>query len=280
MSRKPVGQQALDRALDEKEDLLLVYQPIHDSRTGKIRAAEALLRQRRESGELRETTVITDTAEKGPELFALDSITFRTAFIDAGQWMAADPDVRLHVNLSPREFQERDIVPRLQELVGECKVDLTRINLEITETSYIECPEETVSVLAQIRELGIQLWLDDFGTRHSNLSHILHFDLDGLKIPAEFIEGAGEDERCSAITRSLITLAHEMDLGVIAEGVENERQLDFLLQYDCEFIQGFLFSRPMPLPEFQAALRRSSEASPLPARARRDAGRGPSSPSS
>lgn len=280
MSRDPVGQQALDRALDEKEDLLLVYQPIHDARTGRIRAAEALLRQRRESGELRETSVITATAEKGPELFALDSITFRTAFTDAARWMAADRDVRLHVNLSPREFQERDIVPRLRELVGECNVDLTRINLEITETSYIECPEETVAVLAQLRELGIQLWLDDFGTRHSNLTHLLHFDLDGLKIPEEFVRGAGEDERCSALTRSLLGLAHELDLEVIAEGVENQRQLDFLLEYDCESIQGFLFSRPMPLDEFERALRQSSAASPFAGRTHRDAGRDPSSHSS
>ncbi|HEU4522094.1 MAG TPA: EAL domain-containing protein, partial [Thermoanaerobaculia bacterium] len=197
MPADPVGQQALDRALDEKEDLLLVYQPIHHARTRKIVAAEALLRQRRESGELRETTIITATAERGPELFVLDSITFRTAFTDAATWMAKTPHTRLNVNLSPREFQERDILPRLESLVGECKVDLTRINLEITETSYIERPDETVELLAGLRELGIQLWLDDFGTGHSTLSHLMHLDVHGLKLPGEFVSDIGVNERSS-----------------------------------------------------------------------------------
>jgi len=103
-----VAKAALDRALDEKEQLVLLYQPIHDTRTGEIRAAEALLRQRRQSGELREASIIHETAEQscGPELFRLDHFLVRKAYTDAGQWHSAFPGVRLNVNLSPREFRK------------------------------------------------------------------------------------------------------------------------------------------------------------------------------
>ncbi|HEX6179043.1 MAG TPA: EAL domain-containing protein, partial [Thermoanaerobaculia bacterium] len=186
MKRDRVAKRALDRALDESEDLLLVYQPIHDARTTEVRAVEALLRQRRQTGEVREASIITKAAERGPELFLLDSLTIRTAFTDAARWMRKAPGVRLNVNLSPREFQEKDIVSRLKRLVAGCHVDMTRLVLEITETSYIREPEETVAALEDLKRLGVGLWLDDFGTHHSSVEHLQHFPLDGLKIPGQF----------------------------------------------------------------------------------------------
>lgn len=254
MSSEKVAQQALDRALDEKEDLLLVYQPIHEARTRKIRAAEALLRQRRQNGEIREASIITGKAEEGPELFELDSLTVRSALDDGARWMKKSPDVRLNVNLSPREFQEGNIVERLQSFVAGCHIDMTRINLEITETTYIDEPDETMQVLQLLKKMGVQLWLDDFGTGHSSLTHLHKFPLDGIKIPKDFVEGIGVDERGEAIARSLIRLAHDLRLEVIAEGVETKEQLDFLLELECDYIQGFLFSRPMLLEEFERLL--------------------------
>lgn len=251
----PVGQAALDRAFQEK-DLLLVYQPIHDARTGAISSAEALLRQRRRSGEIREASVITEAAEEGPELFALDSWTVRTAYTDAAHWRAAAaPGARINVNLSPREFQEGDVLRRLRGLLTDCHLDPCSVNLEITETSYIERPEETMNVLAQLKKLGLHLWLDDFGTGHSSLEHLQHFPLDGLKVPGSFVGGLMTDERCRAITRSVIALAHELRLEVVAEGVEKQDQLDFLLECECDYIQGFLFSKPMTREEFEGLLR-------------------------
>ncbi|HET7704779.1 MAG TPA: EAL domain-containing protein [Thermoanaerobaculia bacterium] len=250
MSGDRVARNALDRAMDEKEDLLLVYQPIHDARTRKIVAAEALLRQRRQTGEIREASIITKTAEKGPELFELNSMTVRQAFADAAKWMKKHSDIRLHLNLSPREFEEKDIVSRLKGLVADCKVDIEFVNLEITETSYIKKPEDTMKVLYDLKGLGLQLWLDDFGTGHSSITHLQHFPLDGLKLPGDFIAGVPHDVRCSAIVRSIIALAHDIGLAVVAEGVENEEQLQFLLAHKCDSIQGFLFSKPMPVEEF------------------------------
>ncbi len=248
----PTAQAALDRAIDDDDRLLLVYQPIHDARTGAIWAAEALLRQRRESGEIREASIITDAAEEscGPELFQLDSMLVKRAYAAAAAW----PGVRLNVNLSPREFQEGDVIDRLTSLVTSCGIDTRRVNLEITETSYIEQPEETMEVPHALKELGLELWLDDFGTGHSSLTHLQHFPVDGMKLPGAFVRELPHDTRCAAITRALIGLAHDLDIRVIAEEVEEQAQLDFLLELGVEYVQGFLFSRPMTAERFQATL--------------------------
>lgn len=243
------GQAALDRAFDE-ENLLLVYQPIHDARTGAIVAAEALLRQRRQTGEVREARIITDAAEHGPDIFALDSLTTRMAYTDAARWQKRF-DVRLNVNLSAREFQEGKVVPRLKELVSGCGIDTRKINLEITEASYIKDPEETMHVLRALKKLGMELWLDDFGTGHSTVEHLLHFPVDGLKIPGTFVAGIPHDGRSTTISRALVNLAHELELRVIAEGVERREQLEFLREAGCEWIQGFLLSKPMTAEELE-----------------------------
>ena len=250
----PTAQAALDRAIDGDEQLLLVYQPIHDARSGAIRAAEALLRQRRASGEIREASIITDAAEEsaGPELFMLDSMLVRRAYTDAAHWRG---DVRLNVNLSPREFQEGNVLDRLTALVTSCGIDVHRVNLEITETSSIEQPEETMEVLLALKELGLELWLDDFGTGHSSLTHLQHFPVDGIKLPGAFVRPLPHDRRCAAITRALIALAHDLGLRIVAEEVEEQAQLDFLLELEVEYIQGFLFSRPMTAARFSEALK-------------------------
>ena len=246
------GQAALDRAF-QQENLFLVYQPIHDTRTGAIVAAEALVRQRRQSGETREAQIITKAAEQGPELFLFDSITMRMAYADAARWQQHH-DVRLNVNLSPREFQEGNILERLTKLVSSCGIDTHKVNLEITETSYIKDPEATMHVLEVLKKLGIELWLDDFGTGHSTVEHLLRFPVDGLKVPATFMNDVPRDATSTAISRSLISLAHELKIRVIAEGVERDEQLEFLRETHCDYVQGFLFSEPMEIDEFEKML--------------------------
>jgi EAL domain-containing protein (putative c-di-GMP-specific phosphodiesterase class I) len=162
------------------------------------------------------------------------------------------------VNLSPREFQEGNFLQRLHKLVTGYGNDLSKINLEITEVSYIEHPKQTKHVLDEMKELGVQLWLDDFGTGHSSVEHLLRFPLDGLKVPATFVAPLASDQRARAITKWMIDLAHELDMKVIAEGIEHRDQLEFLRDMSCDYIQGFLFSKPMPLDEFQAVLRSGS----------------------
>jgi EAL domain-containing protein (putative c-di-GMP-specific phosphodiesterase class I) len=250
-----VGQAALDRALEDKEQLVLLYQPIHDARTRAVYSAEALLRQRRESGELREASIIHETAERGPELFALDHYLVQKAYTDAARWQSFAPDVRLNVNLSPRELQEGHVIDRLTALVTSCGINTHAVNIEITETAQIEDPAATADVLVALKELGVSIWLDDFGTGHSSIDHLQLFPLDGIKLPGAFIKPLPDGDRSRIITRNLIQLAHDLGLPVIAEEVERQEQLDYLLELECEYIQGFLFSKPMAVEELERMLR-------------------------
>ena len=249
----PVARQALDRALEDTDQLLLEYQPIHDARSGAVYGAEALLRQRRQNGEIRSAGIIAKAADKsgGPDLFHLDSMIVKRAYEDAAHWPA---EIHLNINLSPREFQEGNVLARLSTLLSSFELDTRRVNLEITETTYIDHPRETMDVLLAIEQLGVGLWLDDFGTGHSSITHIQHFPLDGLKLAGAFIKPLPGDERCRAIVRALLTLAHDLGMQVIAEEVETKEQLEFLLEHRCDYIQGYLFSRPMTAEAFQATL--------------------------
>lgn len=255
-----VGQQALDRAIDGETELVLLYQPIHELRGGAVYSAEALLRQRRKDGEIREAAVVTEAAEEGngPDLYALDDLIVKRAYTDAARWQARFPDVRLNVNLSPREFQEGNVIERLTGLVTACGIDTTKVNLEITETTYIEDPEKTTRVLEAMQDLGVGLWLDDFGTGHSSITHLQHFDVDGIKLPGAFVKNVPGERRCAAIVQSLIALAHDLGIAVIAEGVERREQFDFLRELECELIQGFFFSKPMTADAFAEMLQRQA----------------------
>lgn len=252
---KPAPPAGVKRALDQ-DQLTLFYQPIHDLESRRIVAAEALLRARRQNGEIRSGVAIAAGAEEGPDLFRLDSWMMQHAYTEAAHWKTkSGGEVRLNVNLSPREFQEGNVLPRLTKLLSSCGTPAERVNLEITETTYIEHPKETMLVLEELKKLGIQLWLDDFGTGHSSITHLLEFPLDGLKLPGDFVKRLPGDARALAITESLVSLAHELEMKVIAEGVEHDDQLKQLRDMKCDYIQGFLFSKPMPPEEFEALLR-------------------------
>ena len=254
---KAAPQSGVRRALDQ-EQLLLFYQPIHDLRSRAIVAAEALLRAQRGSGEIRSGEPIAAGAEEGPELFRLDSWMLQRALCDAAQWQRGDGrGVRLHVNLSPREFENRGVAARLKRLIGTCGVDAATISLELTETHHIARIEQTRDALLELKETGAQLWLDDFGTGHSSLTHLLRFPADGMKLPGAFVKEIAADQRAAAMVRSLIALARELDMRTIAEGVENKGQLSMLDEAGCDYVQGFLFSRPMPLDAFSEELRRA-----------------------
>ena len=268
------------RALDQKQ-LVLFYQPIHETESRKIVGAEALLRSRRPGGEIRSGVPLTITAEEGPDLFRLDSWTMKRALRDAATWQHKGiRDVRINVNLSAREFQEGDVSTRLKKLVTGYGAATDQINLEITETSYIDQPNRTRRAVDELRELGVQLWLDDFGTGYSSISHLLHFELDGVKVPATFIRDLPASSRRRSITKAIIDLAHDLDMQVIAEGIEDLDQLAFLREWRCDYIQGFLFSKPMPIDEFVDLLTQSSAASPPRGNRRRAAPRGHASHSS
>jgi EAL domain-containing protein (putative c-di-GMP-specific phosphodiesterase class I) len=247
-------QEALTRVLED-DKLVLFYQPIHEVQTRRIVSAEALLRECRESGEIREAGIITAAAEEGPNLFRFDSWAMHRAFSDAAAWQSElAPEVRLNANLSPREFQEGNVVTRVAKLIDDAKVDASRLNLEITETSYIDDPEETMHTLRDLKQLGMELWLDDFGTGHSSITHLQLFPLDGVKLPGSFVKPIVEDRRSRIIVASIIKLAHDLGLRVIAEEVERQDQLEIIEELGCDYIQGFYFSKPTDVATFRQLL--------------------------
>lgn len=235
---------ALEDAFD-RENVVIVYQPIHDVASRRIVAAEALMRQRRESGEIREAAILTRAAEQGSreEMVDLDEILLERACAAAARWPS---ELRLHVNLSPREFQNEDVVARVRGAIEKAGANARRVTLEITETQEFKELGEATRVMRELKALGVELWLDDFGTGHSTVEQLYRFPVDGLKVPATFIKDLDRNRRSRAITRSLIALAHDLALHVIAEGVERESQLSILGDLDCDAVQGFLLSRPSP----------------------------------
>ncbi|HEY6138253.1 MAG TPA: EAL domain-containing protein [Thermoanaerobaculia bacterium] len=256
MATKAAPRAGLRRALDQKQ-LVLFYQPIHELESRRVVAAEALLRARRRSGEIRSAAALTKTAEEGPDLYRLDSWLIRRAFRDAASWQRGGaPEVGLNVNISPRELEERGLSTRLRKLAKLTGIDPRTVRVEITETSFIAKPGAAARALRQVKSVGVELWLDDFGTGHSSLSHLLLFPLDGLKLPAEFVKPVGSDGRARTLVGRLIELAHDLGLRVTAEGVENGDQLAALRAARCDFVQGFLFSKPMPVERFCDFLRR------------------------
>lgn len=237
----------LREALDD-ESLVNYYQPIHDITTRRIVSAESLLR-RLENSEA-SAGDLTAAAEHGPDLVRLDQWSLHSAFSAAARWQRGHEGVRVNVNLSPREFEKESLVRRIDRLVEETGVLPSRVNLEITETSYIHDPPGTVAVLDQLKERGFDLWLDDFGSGHSSIEHLQHFPLDGLKIPGGFVREITRSSRCCSIVRGVVALAHDLGLAVVCEEVENEEQLEFVRLAGANLIQGFLFSHPMPVDEF------------------------------
>jgi EAL domain-containing protein (putative c-di-GMP-specific phosphodiesterase class I) len=249
----------VEDALDG-DRLLLHYQPIHDIRDGSVVAVEALLRERQKDGDVESAPEIAKAAEKGPQVVTLDDWMVPEAFGAAAAWQDDGfPGVRIHVNLSPREFEEEQetLVARLDQSASESGIDPRRVTLEITETRYFDDPDATVTTLKALRERGYQLWLDDFGEGHSTLALLRHFPLDGLKVPGAFVQTIESDHRCRAIAESIAALARSLDLRVVAEEVENERQLAILRDAGCDYVQGFLLSRAMGAGKLLEFLRSS-----------------------
>lgn len=232
------------------EKLLLHYQPIFATRTRAIASAEALLRVADDRGNVVRGGEIAGEAEDTGEIFALQERVAWSAFHDAAQWHREGArTMRLNLNLSARQFCDASLAEKLGAMIDDSGVDAGSLNLEITETSYIDDRKTVARTLRRFADRGIQLWLDDFGTGHSSLTHLREFPVHGLKIPGEFVSGLVADSRTRTIVAAVIALAKSLEVEVVAEGVEHPAQLDALRELECDYIQGFLLSAPLTLAE-------------------------------
>ncbi len=256
---------ALRRAL-ENHELALYYQP-QVSAAGRVVGAEALVRWFPPRGLPISPAEFIPLAEETSLILPLGEWVFETACSNL-QELAGDalPErFTLSVNISPRQFSDSELQHKLNHAIARHGVDVSRLRLELTETSLFQDLERAEAVLHELRRGGLRIELDDFGTGYSSLTSLRTLPLDTLKLDCSLVRDLGVDSTSGAIVRAAIAMAKALDLSVVAEGVETPEQKAFLIREGCDVLQGFLFARPMPLEELAVTLREESLLSAAPA---------------
>jgi diguanylate cyclase (GGDEF)-like protein len=231
------------------DELLLYYQPILDSQTGRIEGVEALLRWQHPERGLLLPGEFLSIAEQSGLSNPLDLWVLRTACREIRTWHEDGANVRVTVNLSARAFQQPDLVDRVQGVLLESGLPAPLLELEITETLAMQNAEVSLGVLRALKDLGMRIAIDDFGTGYSSLSYLRTFPIDTLKIDESFVRSLNVGDVQAEIPAAMIALAHSLDIRVVGEGVEEEAQWLILREQGCDEVQGFLFSRPLPAAE-------------------------------
>ncbi len=255
ISRRLELESALREAIGGNQ-LLLHYQPIVSLDSGRTSCVEALVRWNRPGHGLVSPGEFIPVAEESQLIVELGEWVIRQACADAAEIAA---DVRVSVNLSAVQFASPGLSTLVAEVVGSTAVPPQRLELELTETVLMGDAERSASMLAELKSLGVQIAVDDFGTGYSSLAYLKRFPIDTLKIDRSFIQDVPGDPDDVAIVKATIGLARSLRLQVVAEGVSEREQLDFLLENGCDRCQGFLLARPMPLEALRGWLARERD---------------------
>ncbi len=231
----------------EHNELLLHFQPLVDIASGNIVATEALVRwDHPQLGQVGPTRFIP-VAEESGLIVPLGEWVLRRACLQLMQWREQGVELpRMVVNLSPRQFRQKHLLRNFYRVLSETGVDPHWLGLEITENVIMDNPEISIAVLQELKALGFELSLDDFGTGYSSLSYLKRLPIDKLKIDQSFVRGITADVDDEAMVTAIIVMAHQLEIVVVAEGVETEGQLNFLRAHGCDEYQGFYYDRPMP----------------------------------
>jgi len=245
----------LHGALDRNE-LELYYQPQVHSKSNQIIGLEALLRWKHPEFGMVSPGKFIPIAENAGLIISIGEWVMRTACNQNKAWQNAGlPKIHVAVNLSVRQFQNTDIVKKVGNILKETGMDSQYLELEITESVFMKETGHVIEILSAFRNQGIAISIDDFGTEYSSLNYLKRLPVDKIKIAMQFVQGIDVSDRDEAITKAIIVLAKSLGLGVIAEGVETEKQLAFLSQRMCYEIQGFYYYKPMPAHEVEGLLR-------------------------
>jgi len=245
----------LHGALDRNE-LELYYQPQVHSKSNQIIGLEALLRWKHPEFGMVSPGKFIPIAENAGLIISIGEWVMRTACNQNKAWQNAGlPKIHVAVNLSVRQFQNTDIVKKVGNILKETGMDAQYLELEITESVFMKETGHVIEILSAFRNQGIAISIDDFGTEYSSLNYLKRLPVDKIKIAMQFVQGIDVSDRDEAITKAIIVLAKSLGLGVIAEGVETEKQLAFLSQRMCYEIQGFYYYKPMPAHEVEGLLR-------------------------
>jgi len=243
------------RTAIHEQNLRVHYQSRRDARTDRIIGVEALARWHDpEEGEVSPCEFIA-LAEECGLIARVDEWVLETACREILECFAgARPGISLSVNISPTQLIRKDLVSVMRRILGRTGFPGDLLELEITENVFGMGAEDVNEILGEVHQLGVEVSVDDFGTAYSSLSRLKQLPLQTLKIDKSFIRDLGSDPDDEIIVRTIISMAHGLNLRVVAEGVENRSQLEFVRRHGCDAVQGFLFGRPMPAAELAALL--------------------------
>ena len=236
----------------ERDEMCMFYQPIINLDTMKIFGFESLIRWNHPTRGLVPPNEFIPVSEDTGLIVPLTLWVLRTSCAQMVEWQRKNPankDLVVSVNLSGKHFAHKDLVEQISKIMTETGMDPAHLKLELTESAVMENAESVISMMKQIRDLGIQLSIDDFGTGYSSLSYLHRFPINTLKVDRSFVNSMEDGSENGEIVRTVIALAKTLRLNVVAEGIETIHQLHQLRILGCEYGQGYLFSRPVPVEE-------------------------------
>lgn len=238
-------------ALEEKQ-FKLVYQPVIDADSGKLKSVEALIRwQHPEKGIISPADFIP-FAERTGQIVVIGQWVLQQACLDIVDWNNKHgTQLSVAVNLSPLQFRRTGFLQELQQTLADTLLPPELLKVEVTETMLIAGADRSLEILKAVRDLGVKVSVDDFGTGYSSLSYLRTLPIDEIKLDRSFIEHLPENEKDGAIVAAIIVMAHKLGLNVVAEGIENHAQAQFLRKYECNYFQGYYFAKPASLTELK-----------------------------
>ena len=236
----------------KNDEFVVYYQPIYNNRNLVLSGLEALVRWDHPQKGVLTPDYFIDVAESSSLIVDLGETVLRKVAKDLNQWhkKGFDPDF-VAVNLSVKQLRHENLIPTIKSVLQETSFRKNWLEMEITESYTMQKPLEAIKVLHQIKELGVKLSIDDFGTGYSSLSYLKKLPVDKLKIDKSFINGIPENSEDVVLVKAIISMAHSMDLVVIAEGIETNVQMKFLDIANCDQMQGYYFAKPMPPVEIE-----------------------------
>ncbi len=239
------------RAAVAEQQFELLYQPIVSAATLQVVCVEALVRWRHPRDGLIGPDHFIPVAEETGLIVPLGEWILRKACLDARDWPAA---VQVAVNVSPAQFRKGNLLGTIERLLEETGFPASRLEVEITENIFMKGSAENLAILRGLKQLGASISLDDFGSGYSSLGYIRAFPLDKIKIDRSFIAEALQSRDCAAIVATIVTLARNLDIATVAEGIETQEQHQFLRAAGCTYFQGYFFGRPMSAEEMSERL--------------------------
>jgi len=243
----------------QRGEFLLHYQPQIEIASGRIVGVEALVRWQHPVHGLVPPTQFIPLAEESGLIEPIGEWVLRTACAQAAAWQHSGlPGLRMGINVSARQFHNPNLESVVAQVLVEHGLAPEQLELEITESLSMKDPEESIRILASFKALGIGIAIDDFGTGYSNLAYLRRFPVRRIKLDRSFVSELGSQSSSRAIVEAIVSMAHKLDLQVIAEGVETTEQRDQLLRYGCDELQGYWFSRPVDAAACEALLHKQS----------------------